>query len=486
MKLCRPTAKNIQFRLVQKLCLTLSLAMLCCLPAWSRAKPPPALKTRVTRNFCNADLAWVVRELAKAMGRNVYIGPGVEGNVTVRLRSVPPEAALAMILADAENEIAYKLVGTSTLIVAAPDKNGISCFYPKSEPSPHSRRREFLFQHLADWSKLGALQEQYPRTLFEGHPTGNGFFAYGSQQELEEIAKQVKELDIEVGPPDPIEEFVLVKHADKVDSRNLLATLFPGVEMNFDEENPDLLHLKGIPVEMEQAKELLDALDRPRDQIVLECKAAYVGDQEQRQLPVEWVGTSWTGQEKESIRFGNILSSAELQETSLNIGVLKRKESGLPFLITQSESHVLASPRVAFKSGQQGAVHIGDKFPLVFLDRQACEFVEAWEDLGLNLSVECIAFSDNRIHCRIHGELTCLEELLAYRYPRLRTVKFEGDATLADSQTLVIAGLITPESLQAAFQAVPLLGDLPIQGQLYRSFRPGRQLYLMITPALMK
>lgn len=65
----------------------------------------------VTLDFVNADLVYVIKILAKEMGRNVYIGPGVEGSVTVTLKSVPVDGALALILKMQENDIAYKLIG---------------------------------------------------------------------------------------------------------------------------------------------------------------------------------------------------------------------------------------------------------------------------------------------------------------------------------------------------------------------------------------
>lgn len=89
------------------------------------AKPPqPAAATEARQNFdfANADLVHVVKTLAKLMNRNVYIGPGVEGTVTIHLTNVTAEEALATILKQQLDSIAYKLVGYNTLIVAAPEK----------------------------------------------------------------------------------------------------------------------------------------------------------------------------------------------------------------------------------------------------------------------------------------------------------------------------------------------------------------------------
>lgn len=83
---------------------------------------PPGVLPRVSFSFHNTDLVKVVKVLAQAMGRNVYIGPGVEGSVTIDLNQVPADTALQRVLQAAGCDAVFKLVGYNTLIVAAPEK----------------------------------------------------------------------------------------------------------------------------------------------------------------------------------------------------------------------------------------------------------------------------------------------------------------------------------------------------------------------------
>lgn len=90
----------------------------------SAPRRPAKRPKLVSMDFVNADLVYVVKMLAREMGRNVYIGPGVEGSVTVSLKAVPVDGAMALILKMQPKDITYKLVGYDTLIVATPDKVG--------------------------------------------------------------------------------------------------------------------------------------------------------------------------------------------------------------------------------------------------------------------------------------------------------------------------------------------------------------------------
>jgi type II secretory pathway component HofQ len=114
---------------MRKLSLAFVLAAAVVLP--SAAAPRPALTAQqrpaahsklISIDFVNADLKYVLKTLGRKMGRNLYLGPGVEGSVTVTLKDVPVDGAVALILKMQSKQLAYKLLGYDTLIVATPEK----------------------------------------------------------------------------------------------------------------------------------------------------------------------------------------------------------------------------------------------------------------------------------------------------------------------------------------------------------------------------
>lgn len=123
---------GVKLRKVLNRSLIVILALLLSNHAIAR---PPATKTTILRDFVDEKLADVIHSLGEAMGRNVYLGPGIEGNLTVSLRSVPPVAALHEVLAIFSPDVAYKLIGTDTLVVAAPDCRWVAL----DDPHPRTR-----------------------------------------------------------------------------------------------------------------------------------------------------------------------------------------------------------------------------------------------------------------------------------------------------------------------------------------------------------
>jgi type II secretory pathway component GspD/PulD (secretin) len=499
-------------------------------PAPRRVANRPKL---VTLDFVNADLVYVIKILAKEMGRNVYIGPGVEGSVTVTLKSVPVDGALALILKMQENDIAYKLIGYNTLIVAAPEKvNQIEDEILGKQFGPKVRkdaiRQEILLEKAPAAKVIGFLQGQYKDVEFIPHPTMNGFYAVGSRHDILQIKNDVPNLDkVPEVPPPPQREFVQVKYGDLNEVKSLLATLVPDVQMNVDTRQSTLI-LEGSPGAIEQAKELLDQLDQPLDQVVMECKVVDLTEAGRKNIGVLWTSatgaagaTNITFAENYRGILGFPLSGAGTlsqfgpfevignrdsgigafqgaqtltgaQAFPLDIGTFARTglvlQANLNFLVTQNEAKVLASPRVAAQSGTEAQIHIGDKFPIVYFDPRAGQFQVNYVDIGIKLDVTANVKKDGYVVCKILPEVSTLVELVNNQYPRTAVRKVTTDARIKDGETLVLGGLIREEDIQAV-QKIPLLGDLPILGSLFRntSFTKTRnEVVIMLTPNIMK
>lgn len=191
--------------------------------------------------------------------------------MTLQLRELPAQAALEMILKMQDLSIDYKFLEPGALVVAAPEK---------------------LYQiDGVPIVKVGFLQGQYPQVEFIPHPTKNGFYAVGLRHDLLAIKNDIPNLDrVQAVPPPPAKEFVLVSYGDLNEVKALLATLVPDVLISVDTRQGTLI-LEGAPEEIEQAKELMDQLDKPLHQVVLECKVVLMDKREEKRFGIDWTGT---------------------------------------------------------------------------------------------------------------------------------------------------------------------------------------------------
>ncbi len=495
-------------------------------PRRAPKRAPKPKQRLVTLDFVNADLVYVIKVLAKEMNRNVYVGPTVDGSVTVTLKNVPVEGALNLILKMQENEYDYKVLD-KTIVVAAPEKLAEipdDILDPGNMREPllpeDTVRQEFLLEKAPSAKVVDFLAGQYDRVKFTPHPTMNGFYAQGSKNDILQIKREVPNLDrVPEPPPPPLREFLSVKYGDINEVRTLLSTLIPDVQYNVD-TRLSLIIAEGSPGAIDQVKELLAELDRPVDQVMIDVKVVDLSENGRKQLGVTWgqqgapgsITTTFTeGITGQTIRRNNLQNDAALDLASAiatpvaGIGITQALQAvpvaispfarsplifdaSIQYLVTQGEAKVLASPRVATRSGRDALIHIGDKFPIVYFDPRAGQFQVQYVDIGIKLDVKPEIKADGYVLVDLRPEVSTLVELVNNQYPRTAVRTVNTSMRVKDGDTIIVGGLINEQDLQSVTK-VPLLGDLPIIGTLFRQTtvtKSRNEVVLMLTPSVMR
>ncbi len=170
--------------------------------------------------------------------------------------------------------------------------------------------------------------------------------------------------------------------------------------------------------------------------------------------------------------------------------------AALDFLEREGLARTLAEPRLITLSGQEASFLAGGEFPVpVAQDRG--EITIEFKDFGVALRFTPVVMSDGRIHLKVAptvSEIASASTIPAgilganFVVPNLTTRKLETTVELYDGQTLALAGLLQ-DSLREEVKKIPMLGDIPILGALFRSssFRQDRtDLLIAVTPRLVK
>lgn len=116
-----------------------------------------------------------------------------------------------------------------------------------------------------------------------------------------------------------------------------------------------------------------------------------------------------------------------------------------------------------------------------------------WREYGIRLKVTPKLERDNTISMAVAPEVSSIDWSNAiivngFKLPALATRKASTNVRFKDGSTLIIGGLLRREDSANVYK-VPLLGDIPIIGSLFRSknFQKGdTELLLFVTPKLIK
>ncbi|HSB62320.1 MAG TPA: pilus assembly protein N-terminal domain-containing protein, partial [Vicinamibacteria bacterium] len=134
----------------------------------------------------------------------------------------------------------------------------------------------------------------------------------------------------------------------------------------------------------------------------------------------------------------------------------------------------LAKPNIITQSGKEAKFLSGGEFPFP-VGQQANALTIEFKEFGIGLLFTPVIEDGETISLKIRPEVSSLDfsqGLVAFGFsiPVIRKNEAFTNVTVKDGESFAIAGLINNEVRQSVGK-VPLLGDLPILGALFRSTR---------------
>jgi len=157
---------------------------------------------------------------------------------------------------------------------------------------------------------------------------------------------------------------------------------------------------------------------------------------------------------------------------------------------------ILAEPNMVAISGQEASFLAGG---MIFIPvaRERGEITLEEKEFGVGLKFTPTVLDGGRINLKVAPEVSELSQTgnpfttidgVVTIFPAFTTRRAETTVQLMDGQSLAIAGLIK-NNVTETLRKMPLLGDIPILGALFRSaeFQADRsELVFLITPRLVK
>lgn len=153
---------------------------------------------------------------------------------------------------------------------------------------------------------------------------------------------------------------------------------------------------------------------------------------------------------------------------------------------------VLAEPNLLVKSGQKGSFLAGSRipYPIVTTTGGTSTTSIYFQDVGVKLNFAPSVLENGNISLKIDpAEVSSIVGTgTVAGYPIVDTREVRTDVELKEGESLVLAGLLKEEEIKA-MRKIPLLGDIPILGALFRFTDKelrDTDLVFFITPRIIK
>jgi len=255
------------------------------------------------------------------------------------------------------------------------------------------------------------------------------------------------------------------------------------------------LVLKGTPANLDAAMKVLQLTDTPPRQMMIEARIVETSPELAEQIGLKWSWDRFRFMERTpgtaldfathtpvKVNVETILPSGDTLRSEIPEETLRRLPLGqisrvplnfgaeLDALIRNRESRLLANPKLTALNGEDASIFIGDTLRVRVLAQSSAtagsQFTVLEVPVGIVLLVHPKANDDETITLRVHPVVSTLTGFVD-GLPQ--TVAREADTSVRvkDGDTLVIGGLIQEADVKT-MEKIPLLGDLPFIGQLFR------------------
>ncbi len=244
------------------------------------------------------------------------------------------------------------------------------------------------------------------------------------------------------------------------------------------DKSSNSLIITATPEEYITLKKIIEKLDILQSQVFIEALIAEVSEGLITELGIKWEDEAMR-QNLFGLAIGSIKGAVDLPIT---IGSL------INLYGNNSNFRILSTPQIQCVNNQEATINVGQNIPYLKQSRISEEETVIntydYKDVGVLLKIlPQISTKSKMVKLKITQQLTELVGDLTER-PTTAVRSTETTVVVADRHTIIISGLIR-ETENKVIHKVPLLGDIPLIGLIFRreSFRKERtNLLIFITP----
>ena len=447
---------------------------------------------------------------------NIVTDPTVVGSVTMTLKDVPASGALNIVVKMSGYD--YKRVD-NTIVVGDPKLLATIPSNIMNIKKGSEITQAIPLEHAKATDISSMVSSSYPDAKVQADPRGTALIVSADPESMKAIRSFVSQLDYDVPAPiPPRTEIIALKGAKAEELQPILQKLVPTLSYDVDKRLNSLI-LTGDEGSLSLCKDYLEQLDAHLQQVALDVKVVDLTESGQRSFGGQWgtssdnvgggmlvstdlmefpsnrngVGNTFVDQSVEGYNEGAYPNAPKYGDTGypFSIGYFTRKALTLSFqlqaLVTSTEAKVLASPRLTTKSGQKAEVHIGERYPVVYYDPRAGQYQVQYVDIGTNLVLTATVLPDGYVELNMKPDISNLLGLVNDQYPRTANRTVDITMRVKDGDTMVLAGLLR-EDEQKTVNKVPLLGDIPLIGHLFKNETQSKtknEVVIMVTPQVL-
>jgi general secretion pathway protein D len=259
------------------------------------------------------------------------------------------------------------------------------------------------------------------------------------------------------------------------------------------------LIFQGNAEDYPQVRGLLNILDRPPREALIEVTVAEVDLTGNWQYGIDWSfsgtyknGNTYTG----STVTGGAVAAGTSGFSYQLLGAAGQVRAAFSAIASDNRTTILSSPRIMARNGQSATIQVGQQVPVITSQQTSLaaatttqtgilQSVE-YKDTGVILHVKPVIHSNDQIELEVEQEVSAAQSTSTgvNNSPTFETRKIATNLTLRNGATILLGGLISGNTANGG-SGIPFLKDIPVLGSLFQNFNHTNdrtELIILITP----
>ena len=459
----------------------------------SSIAPPNAQNNKVTLDIKGMDVVDVLKMLATRSNMNIIVGKNVTGRVTLFLKAVDVHDAFDIIVL--ANDLAYEVKGGIVNVMTQRDYELIYGY--RFRDSKQAKIIHLKYAKAADLSRsLAQIKTNIGKVVVD---EGTNTIAL---IDTPEAIKSMLEFTAKTDKPIETRVFNLnYAQADKLGTK-FQDSITKGVGSIKVDERTNKIAITDYPSRLDEIAKVLSSFDEKTQQVLIDAQLIEIKPSDKFQMGVDW--EYWL-RKYFDLRVALPINTLASGSNALFVGTNQPPPSPSPgkynavidVLRTIGDTKILSSPRIMALNNQEARIHIGTKEAYITstvsqnsvgpnVTSQTVNFV----DTGIQLHVTPTINRDGFVTMKIKPEVSdavitnLISQNQTTQVPIVTTSESETTVMVKDGVTIIIGGLRKDTRIKIV-KKIPVLGDIPGLGHLFRSTEDSvttDDLVILITP----
>ncbi|ANF82697.1 hypothetical protein A3K93_11185 [Acinetobacter sp. NCu2D-2] len=415
---------------------------------------------KISLDFQDIEVRRVLQLLADFTDINMVAADSVQGNITLRLKEVPWDQALDIVLKTKKLD---------------KRRNGNVIWIAPIEELTKAEEEEA--KAIAQSIKLSPLQTEYIQ------------LSYAKAADIEKLltsSKKASNSSSSTGGS---------SGDDPLGEANLLS---PRGTVSVDTRTNTLI-INDTSQRIDQIRKMIDLLDVAVKQVMVEARIVTAERSFSRDLGIKWGlqrnnptglnapgSTVWGGDFSPKVDLGVDLSTASAG--TFNFGLLKISDYMLDLQLTALQSdgmgEVLSAPKILTGDKQKAYILRGTEIPYQTYSANEGS-TTSFKEANLKLEVTPSITPEGKVQLELKVEKDSIGEMTT-EGPSINTNELETNVLINDGETVVLGGIFDDFKTTTS-DKVPFFGDLPVVGNLFKNnskVSNQAELLIFVTPRI--